>query len=97
MRKLMNCAAVLAVLAAPASAETRYDRKLEQAVMDIVAKKMGELRGGFSYDAKPDLVVVQDQMATGSIGIDPAGLSIPAAREGLARAVERTVSRIIAF
>jgi hypothetical protein len=97
MKSLMTCAAVLAVLAAPVSAETRYDRTLEQAVMDIVAKKMGELRGGFSYDAKPQFVMVQDQMATGSIGIDTAGLSMPAAPDELMPAVERRVSRIIAF
>ena len=46
------------MLAAPAAAETRYDRKLEQAVHDIVARKMGDIRGGFSYDAKPQFVVV---------------------------------------
>ncbi|MES0094055.1 hypothetical protein [Mesorhizobium sp. M0030] len=41
MRTLLCGAALLAVIAAPAMAETRYDRKLEQAVAGIVARKMG--------------------------------------------------------
>ena len=47
----------------------RYDRKLEQAVIDIVANKIGDIRGGFSYDAKPVFVIVQDQIVD---GLDPA-------------------------
>jgi hypothetical protein len=98
MKALMSCAAALAVLAAPAAAQTRYDRKLEQAVLTIVAAKMGDIRGGFAYDAKPVFVVVQDSMTTGSTGIETDRLATLAAPpEGLARAVERRISRIIAF
>ena len=34
-------------------AETQYDRKLEQAAIDIVAGKIGDIRGGFSFDVQP--------------------------------------------
>ena len=37
--------------------------------------KMGDIRGGFSYDAKPQIVVGQDSMFTGSIGIETARLA----------------------
>lgn len=98
MKTLMTCAAVLVAFAAPAGAETRYDRKIEQAVMDIVARKMGELRGGLSYDEKPRLVVVQDTMTTGSIGIETGRLAAGADRpREPPRAVERRISRVIIF
>ena len=42
----------------PAAAETRYDRNLEKAVLDIVAGKMGNIRGAFSYKQVPQLVVL---------------------------------------
>ena len=94
MKMLIGIAAAMAVLATPVAAEDRYDRKLEQAVMDIVAKKMGELRGGFAYDEKPVFVVVQDKMTTGSISTEKTvRLAAPAAPpEGLMRAVERNVT-----
>ncbi|GLS37772.1 hypothetical protein GCM10010869_33660 [Mesorhizobium tianshanense] len=57
MKTLLCGVALLAVVAMPASAETPYDRNLEKAVMDIVAGKIGEIRGGFSYGQMPQLVV----------------------------------------
>jgi hypothetical protein len=99
MKMLIGVAAAIAVLATPVAAQTRYDRKLEQAVMEIVARKMGEIRGGFSYDEKPVFVVVQDKMTTSSVAAEKtARLAAPAAPpEGLMRAVERNVSRIVTF
>lgn len=93
MRTLLCGVALLAVIAAPAVAETRYDRKLEQAVVEIVAGKMGNIRGGFSYKQVPQLVVVPDapvvpvepsrKQASGDVG------------DALMPAVERPVSRTI--
>ncbi len=98
MKGLMICAAALAVLAAPAAAGSRYDRKLEQAVLDIVAAKMGDIRGGFSYDDKPQIVVSQDAMFTGAIGIETARLAKPRVRpEEITEEVENKVSRVIAY
>ena len=97
MKALMICAAASAALGVPAAAETPYDRKLEQAVLTIVAKRMGEIRGGFSYDAKPAVVVVQDQIITDATGIETGRLVTLAPPEGLASAIERRISRIIAF
>jgi hypothetical protein len=56
----------LAAAAIPAGAEHRYDRKLEQAAMRIVAEKIGDIRGGFSYGQKPRFVVAQDAVAPGT-------------------------------
>ncbi len=93
MRTLLCGAALLAVIAAPAVAETRYDRKLEQAVVEIVAGKMGNIRGGFSYKQVPQLVVVPDVPAA-PVESSPKQASGDAG-DGLTPAVEREVSRTI--
>jgi hypothetical protein len=66
MKLLIGAAVVLAFSIAPAGAERRYDRKLEQAAMQIVAEKIGDIRGGFSYAQKPRLTVVQDAPSPGA-------------------------------
>lgn len=58
--RLWICTSAALALAVPAVAGERYDRKLEQAAMRIVAEKIGDIRGGFSYKQKPSFVVVQD-------------------------------------
>lgn len=98
MKMLVICAAVLAAFAAPAAAEIRYDRKIEQAVMEIVAKKMGDLRGGFVYDARPAMIAVPDRMITGSVGIEMARSVVQASRaKAPVGALLCKVSRIISF
>jgi hypothetical protein len=59
MRTILAGAMLFAALAVPAAAETRYDVKLEKAVMDIVAGKMGDLRGTISYRRKLESVILQ--------------------------------------
>jgi hypothetical protein len=93
MRTLLCGVALLAVIAAPAVAETRYDRKLEQAVVEIVAGKMGNIRGGFSYKQVPQLVVVPDVPAAPVE--NPPRQASGDASDGLTPAVERPVSRMI--
>lgn len=56
MRRLLASMAFVMLVTAQATAETPYDRKLEQAVMRIVAAKMGDIRGGFSYAQTPQLI-----------------------------------------
>ena len=93
MRMLLCGVAFLAVIAAPAVAETRYDRKLEQAVVEIVAGKMGNIRGGFSYKQVPQLVVVPDAPV---VPVEPPRKQASGdAGDGLMPAVERQVSRTI--
>jgi hypothetical protein len=58
--KALVCAGLAMALAGSATAQDRYDRKLEEAAMAIVAAKMGDIRGGFALDAKPVMVIVQD-------------------------------------
>ncbi len=62
MRTTLSAVAVLAMFAAPAFAEMRYDHKIEQAAMEIVAGKIGDIRGGFSYAQKVQLVVRQGEV-----------------------------------
>ena len=95
MRMLLCGAALLAVIAAPAVAETRYDRKLEQAVVEIVAGKMGNIRGGFSYKQVPQLVVVPDVPAAPVESPPTPRQASGDAGDGLTPAVEREVSRTI--
>lgn len=93
MRTLLCGVGLLAVIAAPAIAETRYDRKLEKAVVEIVAGKMGDIRGGFSYKQVPQLVVVPDAPA---VPVEqPRKQASGDAGDGLMPAVERQVSRTI--
>ena len=93
MRTLLCGVAFLAVIAAPAMAETRYDRKLEQAVVEIVAGKMGNIRGGFSYKQVPQLVVVPDMPV---VPVEPPRKQASGdAGDGLMPTVERQVSRTI--
>ncbi len=62
MGKSVCVSLVFALVAIPAWAGARYDRKLEQAAMRIVAENIGDIRGGFSYDQKPRFVVVLDDL-----------------------------------
>lgn len=88
--KTLGCALAAMVLAGQATAEPRYDRKLEEAVMAIVAPRIGDIRGGFAFDARPVMVVVHGDavMATTDKG---AGRGIRPDRppEGMARAMDR--------
>ncbi|BCH26167.1 hypothetical protein [Mesorhizobium sp. L-8-3] len=91
--------AMLVVLAPPAVADIQYDCKLEQAVLRIVADKIGTLRGGFAHDVKPALVLPP------TVFSEPAEL-YPAAPTGstthrhgweLMLAIEHRASRFVAF
>ncbi|MFB9983481.1 hypothetical protein ACFSQQ_06500 [Mesorhizobium kowhaii] len=94
MRTLLCGVALSAVIVAPAAAETRYDRSLEKAAMGIIAGKMGNIRGGFSYKQVPQLVVVPD--AAPVAGTErPSEEATGKPDDGLSPAVERQVSRTI--
>ncbi|MER9652344.1 hypothetical protein NKJ26_02360 [Mesorhizobium sp. M0152] len=90
MKMLLCGAAVLAVIAAPAAAETRYDRNLEKAAVGIVASKMGDIRGGFSYKQVPQLVI-----APAAPVEHPRKEAAGDVDDGLSPAVERRASRRI--
>jgi hypothetical protein len=68
MRLLIRTSLTLPLVfaTAPAVAGERYDRKLEQAAMKIVAEKIGDIRGSFSYGQKPQFIVVQDTPPPGA-------------------------------
>ncbi|WP_246681612.1 hypothetical protein [Mesorhizobium sp. B2-4-3] len=86
--------ALLAAVTAPAAAETRYDRNLEKAVLDIVAGKMGNIRGGFSYKQVPQLVVPPDATPVAPTPVEPPRKEA-SGNDGLMPAIERQVSRTI--
>ncbi|HEY6633273.1 MAG TPA: hypothetical protein VIZ90_17625 [Rhizobiaceae bacterium] len=90
--KALVCAVLALGLAGSATAEPRYDRKLEEAVMAIVAAKIGDIRGGFALDARPVMVIVQDDavMATTDMSRGPK-VALP---EGMARATERRLGPV---
>jgi hypothetical protein len=94
MNRYLCGIALLALAAAPARAETRYDRNLEKAAMDIVAGKIGDIRGGFSYKQVPQLVVLPETPP--AVPVDPPRRQASGnTSDGLAPAVERPVSRTI--
>ncbi|TPI16395.1 hypothetical protein FJW06_04015 [Mesorhizobium sp. B4-1-3] len=86
--------ALLAAVIAPAAAETRYDCNIEKAAMDIVAGKMGNIRGGFSYKQVPQLVVRPDASPPAPVPAEPPHEEA-SGNDGLAPAVERRVSRTV--
>ena len=84
MRTLWAGAAVFGLAASSAVAETRYDHRIEQAAIEIVAGKIGDIRGGYAFNVKPVFVTSQDAVRTGSVssldaedGTSSAGL-VPA-------------------
>lgn len=93
--KALLCAAIVCASVGPATSQSRYDRKLEEAVMAIVAAKMGDLRGGFAFGDKPVMVVVRDDIVMGTTDMTTA--QQPAPPEGLARAIERATGAPAAF
>ncbi|CDX18295.1 conserved exported hypothetical protein [Mesorhizobium sp. ORS 3324] len=88
---LCGMAFVIAVTA-PVAAETSYDRNLEKAVIGIVAGKMGNIRGGFSYKQVPQLVVLPDAAPAAPVQVEPPRAQA-SNNDGLMPAVERQVSR----
>ncbi|WP_192256731.1 hypothetical protein [Mesorhizobium silamurunense] len=92
--KSFLCGMVLVMaMAAPVAAETRYDRNLEKAVIEIVVSKMGNIRGAFSYKQAPQLVVVPEAAPAAPVPIEPRKQA--SNNDGLMPAVERPVSRTI--
>ena len=96
--KALGCALAVIVLVGQATAEPRYDRKLEEAVMAIVAGKIGDIRGGFALDARPILVVVQNDIIMGTSDMRAARLAPwDAPPEGMAHATERRTTMPTTF
>jgi hypothetical protein len=88
--KTLAWALAAIVLAGQATAQPRYDRKLEEAVMAIVASRIGDIRGGFAFDARPVIVVVRDDDTVMATTVTNAAR--PAPPEGMAPAIERFAS-----
>ena len=93
MRTLWAGAAVFGLAASSAVAETRYDHRIEQAAIDIVAGKIGDIRGGFAFDVKPVFVTTPDAIKTGSVSSPNAANGTPS--DGLAPAVEGKTLRAL--
>ncbi|MCA0012445.1 hypothetical protein LB561_17030 [Mesorhizobium sp. B292B1B] len=92
MRTFLYGTAVFAVMVVPAAAETRYDRNLEKAAAGIVAGKMGDIRGGFSYKQVPQLV--PDAAPVPAVPVEHSREQASGnADDGLSPAVERQVPR----
>ncbi|MDG4876529.1 hypothetical protein P9273_15650 [Mesorhizobium sp. WSM4935] len=94
MKMLLCGVALLAAMAMPAAAETRYDRNLEKAVRDIIAAKMGNIRGGFSYQQRPQFVVLPEAVPAAPTPVEPPRKEA-SGNDGLVPAVERQVSRTV--
>jgi hypothetical protein len=105
MIRLLSGAAILAVLAASAAAEPRHDVRLEKAVMTIVAKRIGDIRGGFSLQEKPVFI----RTASASVGptdpIETGTVTAPKiysdrrvmTPDDIAALRQRKVSRVVLF
>ena len=66
--------------------------------MAIVAAKIGDIRGGFAFDARPIMVVVQNDIVMGTSDMSAARLAPwDAPPEGMARATERRTTMPTTF
>lgn len=98
MRVFLAGVALLAVATAAPAAEFRHDLKLEKAVMEIVAAKIGDIRGGFSHEARPAFVIPQTRSDRRAISLESARAElIRSFADVLVPMAERDVSRVIAF
>jgi hypothetical protein len=93
MKSFLGGMVLVIAMAAPVAAETRYDRTLEKAVIEIVVSKMGNIRGAFSYKQAPQLVVVPEAAPAAPVPIEPRKQA--SNNDGLMPAVERPVLRTI--
>ncbi len=93
MKSLLCGAAFLAGIAGASAAEPRYDHALEKAAAGIVAARIGDLRGGFSFGQKLRLV---PDAAPAPGNAEPPRHEEPAdvAIDGLVPAVERPAARV---
>jgi len=93
MKSFLSGMAIVMLMAAPVAADTHYDRNLEKAVVDIVARKMGNIRGGFSYKQIPQLVMLPEAASAAPVPVEPRKQA--SNNDGLMPAVERPVSRTV--
>ena len=81
MSRIILAVAALTVVVMGAAAEPRHDISLEKSAAAIVAQKMGEIRGGFDFDAMPEFVRPIDwRPLTWRTGNDPQPFPEPALR-----------------
>lgn len=85
----MVALAVVSLVAGAGAADERYDRKLDEAAAEIVAARMGPLRGGFSAGEQPALYVPQPQEVRPVKQPAPKPPAPGEWRDGLAIAVEK--------
>lgn len=64
MKAIIIALTLLLPATVQANSTTRYDRSLEQAAADIIAEKIGEIRGGFRHNEKPEFVAGSRQNST---------------------------------
>jgi len=96
--KAVVCAVVAVALAVPAAAQSRYDRKLEEAAIAIVAARIGNIRGSFAFDAKPVIIVVRDDVVMGSTLTDAAStVADERLPDGMERAIDRPINPVTTF
>lgn len=68
MKAPLMAAALVVAFTGNAVSEVRYDRKLEAAVLNIVASRIGDLRGSLAFDVRLVHPEVVDAMTTSSVG-----------------------------
>ncbi|MGE0501576.1 MAG: hypothetical protein AB7I79_07890 [Rhizobiaceae bacterium] len=91
MRTLL-VGALLAAGIANAAAEQRYDRTLERAVANIVAAKLGDLRGGLIGSKASLASGSRDGLKPATAGLGFKPLDVGGWKNGIAPAMERRIA-----
>jgi hypothetical protein len=63
MKSMVVCTVLFAALCSMAAAEPLYDRKLEQAAMDVIARKIGDIRSDMAADYRPQIAATREEQS----------------------------------
>ncbi|MEZ5810735.1 MAG: hypothetical protein R3D45_04895 [Rhizobiaceae bacterium] len=70
MKTILIALALLVPAVAQANSRIEHDRRLEQAAADIVAARIGEIRGSFRLNERPEFVAGGDR-DSGALPAEP--------------------------
>lgn len=59
MNLALYCAMLVVAASGPVETGGKFDVKIENAVKGVIARKIGDLRGGFSFRQKPTMTTVE--------------------------------------
>ena len=94
MKALWAGAIAIGLLPTSAFAESEYDHSIDRAAAGIVAARIGEIRGGFSFNARLASVLAPETPAADPNATRNATVDAGPWQDGLAPAAERKIPQL---